>query len=81
MPKKVYFGPNLDVFGPKILIFTGVCISFGTNITEKPPRQLVCVVLVGRALDQMGQKCQYLAKISVLRGWSKIFGTLISGNL
>ena len=29
------------VFGQKILIFTGESKSFGTHITEKPPRQLV----------------------------------------
>ena len=34
MTKNAYFGPNLAVFGPKILIFMGVSKSFGTNITE-----------------------------------------------
>merc|ERR1712004_437381 len=34
MTKHAYFGPNLAVFGPKILIFMGVSKSFGTNITE-----------------------------------------------
>ena len=34
MTKNAYFGPNLAVFWPKILIFMGVSKSFGTNITE-----------------------------------------------
>ena len=34
---------NLAVFGPKILIFTGVSKSFSTNIMEKPHKQLVCI--------------------------------------
>ena len=41
MTKNADFGPNLAVFGPKILIFMGVSKSFGTNITENPPRHLV----------------------------------------
>ena len=38
MTKNAYFGPN---FRPKILIFVGVRKSFGTHITENPPRHLV----------------------------------------
>merc|ERR1712116_123558 len=34
MTKNADFGPNLAVFGQKILIFMGVRESFGTNITE-----------------------------------------------
>ena len=41
MTKNADFGPILAVFGPKILIFMGVSKSFGTNITENPPRHLV----------------------------------------
>ena len=33
MTKNADLGPNLAVFGPKILIFMGVSKSFGTNIT------------------------------------------------
>ena len=44
------FGPNLTVYGQKILIFMGVSKSFGTHITEKPPGQLVQIVY-GQALD------------------------------
>ena len=38
------FGPNLVVFGQKILILTGESKSFGTNKSEKTPRRLVCIV-------------------------------------
>ena len=61
MTKNAHFGPNLAVFGPNILIPTGGSKSFGTHVTEKPPRHLVCIIF-GRSWDQMGQKCQYLAQ-------------------
>ena len=61
MTKNAYFGPNLAVFGPKILIFMGVSKSFGTNITENHLDNL-SALFFGQALDQMGQKCRYLAK-------------------
>ena len=41
MTKNAYFGPNLAVFGQKILTFMGGGKSFGTNVTKKPPRHLV----------------------------------------
>ena len=92
MTKNAYFGPNLAVFGPKILIFMGVSKSFGTNITENHLDNLFASFF-GQALDQMGQKFQYLAqnasfgpnlavfgpKIQFLGAGSKNFGTLISG--
>ena len=92
MTKNAYFGPNLAVFGPKILIFMGVSKSFGTNITENHLDNLFASFF-GQALDQMGQKCRYLAqnasfgpnlavfgpKIQFLGAGSKNFGTLISG--
>ena len=59
-------GPNWPFMGQKTLIFMGVSKSFGTHITEKPPRQLVRIVF-GRALDQMGQKCRYLIKNASFR--------------
>ena len=34
MTKNAYFGPNLAVFGPKILILMGGSKSFGTHVTE-----------------------------------------------
>ena len=40
MTKNAYFGPNLAVFWPKILIFMGVSRSFGTRKTKKTSRQL-----------------------------------------
>ena len=39
--KNANFGPNLVVFGQKILFFTGEIISFVTHITENQPRHLV----------------------------------------
>ena len=59
MTKNAYFGPNLAVFGPKILIFMGVSKSFGTNITENHLDNL-SALFFGQALDQIGQKCRYL---------------------
>ena len=41
MDKNANFGPNLDGFGQKVLIFTGEIKSFVTHITENPPRHLV----------------------------------------
>ena len=93
MTKNADFGPNLAVFGPKILIFMGLSKSFGTNTTENHFGNL-SALFFGQALDQMGQKCRYLAqnasfgpnlavfgpKIHFLGGRSKTFGTLISGK-
>ena len=55
MTKNAHFGPNLAVIGPNILIPTGGSKSFGTHVTEKPPRHLVCIIF-GRS------QCQYLAQ-------------------
>merc|ERR1712203_1063825 len=75
MTKYAYFGPNLAVFGPKILIFMGVSKSFGTNITENHKDNLFALFF-GQALDQMGQKmpifgtkCQFWAKFG--RFWAQ----------
>ena len=43
MNKNADFGPNLDVFGQKILIYTGEIRGFVTHITENPPNHLVRV--------------------------------------
>ena len=79
--KNAIFGPNLAVFGPKILIFMGGSKSFSTHITEYHLSTLFALFLFGH---HVGQKCQYLAvfgpKIHFLWGWSKTFGTLILGN-
>ena len=61
MTKNADFGPNLAVFGPKILIFMGVSNSFGNNIAENHPGNL-SPLFFGQALDQMGQKCPHLAE-------------------
>ena len=55
MCKKANFEPNLIVFGQKILIFTGESKSFGTHITEKTPRHLVCIVFWS-GMGRNGQK-------------------------
>ena len=92
MTKNADFGSNLAVFGPKILIFMGVSKSFGTNITENHFGNL-SALFFGHALDQVGQKCRYLAQnasfgpnlavfgpqIQFLGAGSKNFGTLVSG--
>merc|ERR1711872_1205071 len=61
MTKNADFGPNLAVFGPKSLIFMGLSKSFGTNITENHFGNL-SALFFGHALDQVGQKCRYLAQ-------------------
>ena len=71
----------------------GVSKSFGTNITENHLDNLFASFF-GQALDQMGQKCRYLAqnasfgpnlavfgpKIQFLGAGSKNFGTNITEN-
>ena len=66
--------------------------SFGTNITENHLDNL-SILFFGQALDQMGQKCRYLAKnasfgpnfavfgpkIQFFWAGSKNFGTLVLG--
>ena len=47
-------------FGPKILIFSGFRKIFGTHIMEKHLGNL-SALFFGQALDQMDQKCRYLA--------------------
>ena len=71
MNKNANFGPNLVVFGQKILIFTGESKSFGTHITEKTPRHLVPN---GPKMPIFGQKSQFWAKFT---GVSRCFGNHI----
>ena len=59
--QKCRFWTKFGHFGPKILIFMGVSKSFGTNITGNHIHNL-SALFFGQALDQMGQKCQYLAQ-------------------
>ena len=76
MSKNPYFGPNLAVFGPKILIFIGVSKTFGTNITENHLDNL-SALFFGQALDQMGQKCRYLAQNASFGPNLAVFGPKI----
>ena len=55
LTKNASFGPNLVVFGQKILIITGEIKSFVTHITENPPRHLVCIGFWS-GMEQNGQK-------------------------
>ena len=55
MTNFAYFGPNSAVFEPKILILTGGSKSFGTHVTEKPPRHLVRIVFWS-GIGRNGQK-------------------------
>ena len=66
----------LAVFGPKILIFMGVSKSFGTNITENHLDNL-SALFFGQFLDQMGQKCQYLAENASFGPNLAVFGPKI----
>ena len=65
----------LAVFGPKILIFMGVRKSFGTNITENHLDNL-SALFFGQFLDQMGQKCQYLAENASFGPNLAVFGRI-----
>ena len=56
MDKNANFGPNLVVFGQKILFFTGEIKSFVTHITENPPRHLVQICFwsgIGQNVQKM----------------------------
>ena len=70
MTKNAGFGPNLAVFGPKILIFYGSKQKFGTNITEKPPRQLVRMVFWSGIRSNEPKNADIWSKIHFLGGWS-----------
>ena len=76
MTKTAYFGLNLAVSGPKILIFMGVSKSFGTNITENHLGNL-SALFFGQALDQMSQKCRYLAQNASFGQNLAVFGPKI----
>ena len=79
LTKNANFGPNLVVFGQKILFFTGEIKSFVTYITENPPRHLVHIVFWS-ALDNMCKKWQYLAQNDQkCRFWTK-FGRFWAKN-
>ena len=75
MTKNADFGPNLAIFGPKILIFMGVSISFGTNLTENNLDNL-SALFFGQALDQVGKNADIWPKMPV---WAK-FGRFWAQN-
>ena len=76
MTKNADFGPILADFGPNILIFRGVSKSFGTNITENYLDNL-SALFFGHALDQVGQKCRYLAQNASFGPNLAVFGPKI----
>ena len=63
MTKNPYFGHNLAVFGPKILIFTGGRKTFGTHITEN--LGFKCDITIEKSVSLMhnyfGYEVYYLA--------------------
>jgi len=63
-------------FGPKSLIFMGLSKNFGTNITENHFGNL-SALFFGQALDQMGQKCRYLAQNASFGPNLAVFGPKI----
>merc|ERR1712004_879195 len=79
LTKNANFGPNLVVFGQKILFFTGEIKSFVTHITENPPRHLVRIVFWsgirsnGPKMPIFGPKCQFLAKFGLFWAQNPIF--------
>ena len=79
MTKNAYFGPNLPVLWPKILILTGGSKSFGTHIKEKPPRHLACIVYWsgmgpnGPKRPIFGQKCNFDQKNWIFGNKSQVF--------
>jgi len=65
MAKNANFGPNLVVFGPKVLIFTEVSKSFGSHIRENHLGTLFALFFGGA----YGTKSIFWAKFG--RFWAK----------
>ena len=65
-----FYGPNLAIFEPKILIFTGVSKKFDTHSRIEPPTHLVRIVF-WLGIGSNGPKMPVLGQI-FLGGWSKI---------
>merc|ERR1711994_17449 len=79
MNKNAIFGPNLDFYGQKILIFTGEIKSFVTHIRKTHLGTLFTLVF-GQTLDKMCKKWQYLAQNDQkCRFWTK-FGRFSAKN-
>ena len=75
LAKKANFGPNLTIFGPKILIFMGVNKSFDTHITENHLATCLHCFLVG--MGSNGPKMPILSvfgQIWLFLGQKSIFG-------
>ena len=73
--KSQYLAKNTN-FGPKLLIFMGGSKSFGTNITENYLDNL-SALFFGQTLDQIGQKCRYLAQNASFGPNLAVFGPKI----
>ena len=73
--QKCIFWTKFCLLGPKILILTGESKSFGSHVTEKPPRHLVRIVFWsgigsnGPKMPIFGQESQFWAKFGRL--WAK----------
>ena len=78
MTKNADFGPNLAVFGPKILIFMAVSKSFGTNITENHFGNLSALFFGqasnGPKMPIFGPKCQFGPNLAVFGPKIQFFG-------
>ena len=89
-PKSQYW-VKFGRFGPKIPIFVRVSKSFGTNITKKRLGYLSALSFSRHGIEwakkakvwpkvpSFGQIGRFWAENPFLGGWSKTFGTLISG--
>ena len=73
LAKNVSFWPNSALYGPKILIFTGVSKSFGTHITENHLDNLFELFLVRQWL-RWAKNADIWPKMSVLGQIWPFFG-------
>ena len=74
----LFFWWGMASNGPEIPFFMGVNKSFGTNITENHFGNL-SALFFGHALDQVGQKCRYLAPNASFGPNLAVFGPKIQG--
>ena len=80
LTKNASFGPNLVVFGQKILFFTGEIKSFVTYITENPPRHLVHIGFwlgIGQNVKKMAIFGPKWPKMQILDQILAVFGPKI----
>ena len=78
MDKNAKFGPNLVVFGQKILIITGEIKSFGTHIRENPPRHLVHIGFWS-GIEQWAKNANIWPKLTKNAFWTN-FGRFWAKN-